>query len=233
MGFSAKQSQALRRELSPRHVRHRVSNGRELSYIEGWHAIAEANRIFGLDGWDRETLDARCAITRETRGTFLVVYTARVRITVRAGGKIVVREGHGSGEGRGTSPGETHDLALKAAETDATKRALATFGKPFGLGLYLGARGGRAQHAARHSPIPNITETLPAIQPERHEIASANPGQIPGAQDGQRNYAKEDLSCFAYRQECAHLRRATQAARQGAPAVRGRTALSVVRKTAV
>ncbi len=148
MGFSAKQSQALRRELSPRHVRHRVSNGRELSYIEGWHAIAEANRIFGLDGWDRETLDSRCAITRETRGTFLAVYTAKVRITVRAGGKIVVREGHGSGEGRGTSPGETHDIALKAAETDATKRALATFGKPFGLGLYLNRRAGRAPVAA-------------------------------------------------------------------------------------
>ena len=34
------------------------------------------------------------------------------------------------------SPGEVHDIALKAAETDATKRALATFGKPFGLELY-------------------------------------------------------------------------------------------------
>jgi hypothetical protein len=29
-----------------------------------------------------------------------------------------------------------HDIALKAAETDATKRALATFGRPFGLELY-------------------------------------------------------------------------------------------------
>ena len=38
--------------------------------------------------------------------------------------------------GRGTSPGEVHDTALKAAETDATKRALSTFGKPFGLELY-------------------------------------------------------------------------------------------------
>ena len=33
-------------------------------------------------------------------------------------------------------PGEAHELALKAAETDATKRALATFGNPFGLALY-------------------------------------------------------------------------------------------------
>ena len=42
----------------------------------------------------------------------------------------IIREGHGSGEGRANSPGEVHDTALKAAETDATKRALATFGKP-------------------------------------------------------------------------------------------------------
>jgi recombination DNA repair RAD52 pathway protein len=39
-------------------------------------------------------------------------------------------------EGRGSHLGEAHDLALKAAETDATKRALVTFGKAFGLALY-------------------------------------------------------------------------------------------------
>jgi recombination DNA repair RAD52 pathway protein len=59
-----------------------------------------------------------------------------VRISVRAGDAIVVREGHGTGHGSGASAGEVHDIALKAAETDATKRALATFGKPFGLALY-------------------------------------------------------------------------------------------------
>jgi hypothetical protein len=75
-------------------------------------------------------------LARENRGTFFAVYIARVRITVHAEGATIIREGHGTGEGRGTSPGEVHDIALKAAETDATKRALATFGKPFGLALY-------------------------------------------------------------------------------------------------
>ena len=50
MGFSAKQVQALRRNLDSRHVRTREANGRELSYIEGWYAISEANRIFGFEG---------------------------------------------------------------------------------------------------------------------------------------------------------------------------------------
>ena len=136
MGFSAKQLQALRRSLNSRHVRTREANGRELSYIEGWYAISEANRIFGFDAWSRETVESRCVLARENRGSFLAVYVAKVRITVRADGATIVREGHGSGEGRGASPGEVHDIAIKAAETDATKRALATFGKPFGLELY-------------------------------------------------------------------------------------------------
>ncbi len=137
MGFSARQLNSLRRDVKREHIRSRVSNGRELSYIEGAHAISEANRIFGFDGWDRETVEARCVNARETRGTFLVVYTSKVRITVRADGEKIVREGHGCGEARGASAGETHDLALKISETDATKRALATFGKPFGLALYI------------------------------------------------------------------------------------------------
>ena len=136
MGFSAKQVKALRRNLDHRSVRTREVSGRELSYIEGWYAISEANRIFGFDGWNRETIDSRCVLARENRGSFLAVYTARVRITVHADGTTILREGHGTGEGRGASPGEVHDTALKAAETDATKRALATFGKPFGLALY-------------------------------------------------------------------------------------------------
>ena len=101
MGFSEKQLQALRRTLISRHVRTREANGRVLSYIEGWYAISEANRIFGFDGWNRETLDSRCVLARENRGSFLAVYTAKVRITVDADGMKIVREGHGSGEGRG------------------------------------------------------------------------------------------------------------------------------------
>jgi hypothetical protein len=122
MGFSAKQVQALRRRLNSRYVRIREANGRELSYIEGWYAISEANRIFGFDSWNRETVETRCVLARENRGTFLAVYIARVRITVHAEGATITREGHGSGEGRGESPGEVHDIALKAAETDANWR---------------------------------------------------------------------------------------------------------------
>ena len=63
-------------------------------------------------------------------------YTAKVRVSVRAGDIMIVREGSGTGEGKASTPGQAHELALKGAETDATKRALATFGNPFGLALY-------------------------------------------------------------------------------------------------
>jgi DNA recombination protein Rad52 len=154
MSFSEKQMQALRRQPNRSRVRTRVAHGRELSYLEGWYAISEANRIFGFDGWNRETVEAKCALARENRGTFLTGYIARVRVTVHADGAIIIREGHGTGEGHGSSPGEMHDIALKAAETDATKRALATFGKPFGLELY---RGGKAKAV----PPPSISAAVP------------------------------------------------------------------------
>jgi recombination DNA repair RAD52 pathway protein len=156
MGFSAKQVQALRRKLDSRQIRTREAHGRQLSYIEGWFAISEANRIFGFDGWSRETVDSRCVLAREKRGTFVAIYVAKVRITVQAAGATVVREGHGSGEGRGPSPGEVHDIALKAAETDATKRALATFGRPFGLELY------RQSRTSGNLPLPVADEGAPA-----------------------------------------------------------------------
>ena len=178
MGFSGKQLRALRRDLNAKSIRTRQANGRELCYIEGWHAIAEANRIFGFDGWDRETVESRCLMTRETRGTFLAVYAAKVRITVRANGKTIVREGHGSGEGRGTSPGETHDIALKGAETDATKRALATFGKPFGLSLYLrgiSPSNGSVSHRSQTTPVEAQPKEPEAKAAERAVAAEAVP----------------------------------------------------------
>ena len=105
----------------------------------------------GLMGGAGRRSNSKCVLARENRGTFLAVYIARVRVTVHADGATIIREGHGTGEGHGTSPGEVHDIALKVAETDATKRALATFGKPFGLELY---RGGRTTPSSQ-KPLPS------------------------------------------------------------------------------
>ena len=136
MGFAADQRQALSAKLDGRRVRERVQDGQTLSYVEGWFAIAEANRIFGFEGWDRETLALRCVWEGTRQGRYACVYLAQVRIRVRAGEAVVIRDGHGSGSSSGPSPAEAHEWGAKEAETDATKRALVTFGNAFGLCLY-------------------------------------------------------------------------------------------------
>jgi hypothetical protein len=113
--------------------------------LEGWVAIREANRIFGFDGWQRETIELRCVaesqrrIGRDQKLGWGVTYIARVRIRLgnqASGAPSLVREGSGAGHGIDVDLGLAHESALKEAETDAMKRALMTFGNPFGLALY-------------------------------------------------------------------------------------------------
>ena len=136
MALSDAQLRLLRAKLDARHVKIRKVNGTDLHYVEGWHVIAEANRIFGYDAWDRRTLATNCVSSSGSGQHHVAAYTAKVRITVRAEDITIVREGSGTGEGVGPTAGRAHEMALKSAETDATKRALATFGNPFGLALY-------------------------------------------------------------------------------------------------
>ena len=67
MSFSDQQIKLLSGKLHRRHVRTRSVQGITLSYIEGWHAILEANCIFGHDGWDRETIDSKGVWEGEVR----------------------------------------------------------------------------------------------------------------------------------------------------------------------
>ena len=134
--FSKTQLRRLKRKLDRRFVQSREVEGRSVDYIEGWFALAQANALFGFGGWDREMTHFERIYERSRGDVTSCSYVARIRIRVRAGAVVVVREGTGCGSATASSSGEAHDLALKAAETDATKRALATFGNPFGLGLY-------------------------------------------------------------------------------------------------
>lgn len=133
MTFSPEQTAALSAPLDRAVVATREQAGRSLSYIEAWWAIAEANRIFGFDGWNRETVELRqLGEPREVSGKYRVGYSAKVRITVGN----IIREGCGFGSGIDKDVDQAHESALKEAESDAMKRALMTFGNPFGLALY-------------------------------------------------------------------------------------------------
>jgi DNA recombination protein Rad52 len=180
MAFTDTQVRLLKAKLDPRFIRSRNSNGSTLSYVEGWHAVAEANRIFGYEAWDRRTVSASCVWTEAKAGTYRAVYTAKVRITVRAGEVNVVREGSGGCEATAATAGQVHELALKGAETDATKRVLATFGNPFGLALYdreqVGVRKARNEKAS--PPVgPWILRSASGME----EVSFDKPSEFAGA----------------------------------------------------
>lgn len=172
MAFTPNQTADLAGKLDAGDVKSRSQAGRNLSYIESWHAISEANRIFGFDGWDRETVETRL-VSEKTRKIgaaqkegWGVSYVCRVRITVRAGGAVIVREGIGSGHGIDVDLGLAHESAVKEAESDAGKRALSLFGNKFGLALYDKAQEGvekavQPQKAKAATPAI-ITEAAPA-----------------------------------------------------------------------
>lgn len=136
MSFSEEQIAALNAPLMRDAVKQRQQAGRNLSYIEAYHAENEANRIFGFDAWDRETeltLIGETVVGDKNR----VYYRAKAKITVRTPtGGVVIREGCGYGSGIDKDLGQAHESALKEAESDAEKRALKTFGNPFGQALY-------------------------------------------------------------------------------------------------
>ena len=75
-------------------------------------------------------------IGADKRDGWGVSYIAKVRVVVFAADTLVTREGLGSGHGIDADLGIAHESAVKEAETDAMKRALMTFGNPFGLALY-------------------------------------------------------------------------------------------------
>lgn len=112
------------------------SFGPKGDYIEGWHAIAEANRIFGHGGWSYTitslSKDALDKADKNGKPQWQAAYTCVVRVQVGD----VVREDVGFGSGFAAQVGDAIEGATKEAVTDALKRALRTFGWPFGLALY-------------------------------------------------------------------------------------------------
>lgn len=134
-------SEALAQPLDPKHVK-AAPKGKFGDYVDAYHVISEANRIFGHDGWSytvtRMQMVSEQVVSLKGRdGEYdqaRVGYMASVQVCV--GG--ATREGCavGSGVGNPNNLADHHEAAVKEAETDALKRALRSFGNTFGLALY-------------------------------------------------------------------------------------------------
>tara|TARA_B100001939_G_scaffold302735_1_gene280021 strand:- start:5 stop:628 length:624 start_codon:yes stop_codon:yes gene_type:complete len=130
MTFTKEQIEQLNQPINPKVVSYREKGNIQLAYLESWYVINEANRIFGFDGWQSETVQLDCVQSDD----FCVTYIAKVRVTVGD----VIREGVGAGHGKGerVNLGDKHESAVKEAESDARKRAFMQFGSQLGLSLY-------------------------------------------------------------------------------------------------
>jgi recombination DNA repair RAD52 pathway protein len=128
----------LDEKLLPDVIKGRVHNGKTLSYIEGYYAENNANRIFDYK-WSKELLKLEKLFERpysnkEGKPMVEVAYMATVRVTIPE--LEIFRDGTGAGNGQSSNLFGAYELAIKEAETDAMKRALKSLGNQFGIELY-------------------------------------------------------------------------------------------------
>ena len=169
MEFSKEQVELLNEPILAKNVKERDGNRDgtfQLSYVEGWHVINEANRIFGYGGWSSETIETTCVQNEPN----FVSYIAKVRVTVGD----TIREGTGAGHGNQKSGiGNNHESAIKEAETDARKRAFMQFGNQFGLSLYNGKD--KSWKTNKAKPKINKGEVIETLREQVAEISDNKP----------------------------------------------------------
>jgi recombination DNA repair RAD52 pathway protein len=185
--FTPEQRALLEGKLDKAVVKQRRgANGKAVAYLEAWHVIDMANEVFGFGNWDAETVEMRrehdpvhIPPTEEhPKGGIVVTYSARVRVTVYSqdGSRKVVRERSGGHRGFGPTVGQAVEDCIKAAETDATKRAFVTFGNIFGLALYDREQRNvgmpERRQVAPGSAIAAIDEGFDQSEPQRQPTTS-------------------------------------------------------------
>ena len=127
----------LNKKLDPAAIKP-PPKGKFGEYVDGYHVVSEANRIFGNGGWSYEitrlieTSRIETATDRgpQARVSYLCTVKVRVGDSYKEGSAV------GMGSGKPDNIGDVIESAVKEAETDALKRALRTYGNTFGLALY-------------------------------------------------------------------------------------------------
>jgi DNA repair and recombination protein RAD52 len=161
----------LNKKLDPAAIKP-APQGKFGDYVDGYHVISEANRIFGNGGWSYEITRLQEAhhATVQLQGKngpyeqFRCSYLCTVKVTVGD----VFKEGSavGMGSGKPENMGDVIESAVKEAETDALKRALRTFGNTFGLALYdksrenVGVEASDAETASAIEQINGLSDIL-------------------------------------------------------------------------
>lgn len=129
---------ALHSNLNPNRVS-RLQNG--MSYLEAWDVKATLIRMFGYAGFSAECLEAKILRTAEipqskddSKMNWAISAQATVRLTIHQTGAVYTESAIATS--KQPDWGESADMALKSAESDALKRAAIYLGTQFGLSLY-------------------------------------------------------------------------------------------------
>lgn len=180
--FMTKEEQIaeLQKGLNPAVVKKNPSGK---SYIEGFYAVSELNRIFGHGGWDShvENIDVKDYTRpgKDGKEATCASAVATVRLDIRfADGTVIVRTGVGAGDGINYSGdiAGAREGAAKEAETDGLKRAAKSLGPPFGLSLY-------DKHNPLHGGGVDIWE---GDGPVQRAAAASDPPPVQQAQQPQQ-----------------------------------------------
>eukprot|EP00562_Extubocellulus_spinifer_P028382 CAMPEP_0178643646 /NCGR_PEP_ID=MMETSP0698-20121128/17852_1 /TAXON_ID=265572 /ORGANISM="Extubocellulus spinifer, Strain CCMP396" /LENGTH=680 /DNA_ID=CAMNT_0020284549 /DNA_START=165 /DNA_END=2207 /DNA_ORIENTATION=+ len=118
----------------------------KLTYMSGEVVTRTLNELFGFGGWCmevRQTTREECK--QDSKGRYMVHYTATVRITHVASGSY--REDVGANDSIDKSLGSAVANAMKGAVTDAMKRAARHFGEKLGNSLY------DSKFSLKHAPM--------------------------------------------------------------------------------
>lgn len=147
MGLTLPQVQFLLEPIQPARVKKLKGN----SHVEAWDIRRNLIRVFGFGGWDEEIREV--VLLHETTGPKLnddgqpipgkyqstVVYRVTMRLTVKdpAGNTVAFYDDAATGDAVNQPQiGDAHDLALKAAVSQALKRCAVNLGDQYGLSLY-------------------------------------------------------------------------------------------------
>ena len=138
--LTAAQLRLLHRGLDPKRI---GKDDKNFAHMQAWDIKRYLLRVFGFAGYDTENRELTLVREIETpngnRSKWTVVYRAQVRLTVK---DVHGRElGHWDGEAAGVGNnlpnlGDSHDMAMKSATSQALKRAATNLGDQFGLSLY-------------------------------------------------------------------------------------------------
>lgn len=143
-GLTAEQLKMLLTPLNPNRVKEHKGN----AHLEAWDIRRWLTRIFGFGGWDDDILSMDCihSVTspigndpNPLKHRCTAVYRVTMRLTIKdQWGNVLAHWDDGAtGEGiNQVSVGDAHDLALKAALSQALKRCAVNLCDQFGISLY-------------------------------------------------------------------------------------------------